>query len=170
MLCFVATWKHLTAQHHTVTYHVIKVELSCPLPYNEKLEYSDMPGCDVLCHAQNCNTLSHHALPQNIANVIFVNLLLQKYDGICFVFTATRKFIFCYTVSHQGMSTSHWDSGMTMYLVKLFLILIHARLVSHYLWRNFSLILTLSLTWSAFIPAYSTSLMTLMKRMKWTSF
>ena len=44
--------------------------------------------------------------------MIFVNLLLQKYDKIYFGFTATRKFIFRHTASHQGMSTSHW--GLTM--------------------------------------------------------
>ena len=59
---------------------------------------------------RNCNITSHHALPQNIANMIFVNLLLQKYDEMCLVFTATRKIIFHHTVSHQGMSTSHWAS------------------------------------------------------------
>jgi len=59
---------------------------------------------------RNCNILSHHALPQNIANMIFVNLLLQKYDEMCLVFTATRKIIFHHTASHQGMSTSHWAS------------------------------------------------------------
>ena len=81
--------------------------------YNKKPEYSDMPGYDILCCSRNCNILSHHALPQNIANMIFVNLLLQKYDEICFAFTATHKYIFRHTASHQGMSSFHWGSRVT---------------------------------------------------------
>ena len=78
--------------------------------YNEEFEHDNMFGYDILCRALNRNILSHHALPQNIANMIFVNLLLQKYDKVCFAFTATCKFTSRHTVSHQGMSTSHWGS------------------------------------------------------------
>ena len=72
-----------------------------------------MPGYDILCHAQNYNILSHHTLPQNIANMIFVRVLLQECVGICLAFAASLKTISCHTVSHQGMSTSHWASVLS---------------------------------------------------------
>ena len=78
--------------------------------YNEEFEHDNMFRYDILCRALNRNILSHHALPQNIINMIFVNLLLQKCDKVCFAFTATCKFTSRHTASHQGMSTSHWGS------------------------------------------------------------
>ena len=78
----------------------------------------DMPEYDILCRAPNRNILSCHTPPQNIANVIFVNLLLQKCDGTCFAVTATHKFTSRPLASRQGMSSSHWGSRTQGYSLR----------------------------------------------------
>ena len=89
-------------------------------PENMVLQRIDMPKCDILCRAPNRNILSRHALPHNIANVIFVNLLLQKCDGTCFAVTATHKFTSRPLASRQGMSTSQkWVDRLALLLCML---------------------------------------------------